>query len=82
MYGGARDLLGIKPDLTAFGKIIGGGLPIGAYGGKEEIHGKKWRPLNPLIKQVQWQETQLLFFLGLPFTEVLAQEGVYEQLIS
>lgn len=35
--GGAQGILGIKPDLTTFGKIIGGGLPVGAYGGKEEI---------------------------------------------
>jgi len=36
-YGGAQELYGIKPDLTCLGKIIGGGLPVGAYGGKEEI---------------------------------------------
>jgi len=35
--GGAQELLGIKPDITTFGKIIGGGLPVGAYGGKKEI---------------------------------------------
>jgi len=35
--GGAQELLGIKPDLTTFGKIIGGGLPVGAYGGRKEI---------------------------------------------
>ena len=35
--GGAQELYGIKPDLTTFGKIIGGGLPVGAYGGKKEI---------------------------------------------
>ncbi|MGB9664301.1 MAG: glutamate-1-semialdehyde 2,1-aminomutase [Ignavibacteria bacterium] len=35
--GGAQEIYGIKPDLTTFGKIIGGGLPVGAYGGKEEI---------------------------------------------
>src|SRR5438270_8250585 len=36
-YGGAQELYGIKPDLTTFGKIIGGGLPVGAYGGADEI---------------------------------------------
>lgn len=36
-YGGAQELYGIQPDLTTFGKIIGGGLPVGAYGGREEI---------------------------------------------
>lgn len=35
--GGAQELCGVKPDMTAFGKIIGGGLPVGAYGGKREI---------------------------------------------
>lgn len=35
--GGAQEILGITPDLTTFGKIIGGGLPVGAYGGKKEI---------------------------------------------
>lgn len=36
-YGGAQKLFGITPDMTTFGKIIGGGLPVGAYGGKREI---------------------------------------------
>ena len=35
--GGAQEILGVKPDLTTFGKIIGGGLPVGAFGGKREI---------------------------------------------
>ena len=35
--GGAQELYNIKPDLTTFGKIIGGGLPVGAYGGRAEI---------------------------------------------
>jgi glutamate-1-semialdehyde 2,1-aminomutase len=35
--GGAQEILGVKPDMTTFGKIIGGGLPVGAYGGKREI---------------------------------------------
>ena len=36
-YGGAQALLGVEPDLTTLGKIIGGGLPVGAYGGRAEI---------------------------------------------
>jgi glutamate-1-semialdehyde 2,1-aminomutase len=35
--GGAQEVLGVKPDLSTFGKIIGGGLPVGAFGGKEEL---------------------------------------------
>lgn len=37
MYGGAQDYLDVYPDMTALGKIIGGGLPIGAYGGRADI---------------------------------------------
>src|SRR5437870_7461940 len=36
-YGGAQQLLGINPDLTTLGKIVGGGLPVGAYGGRAEV---------------------------------------------
>ena len=36
-YGGAQQLLGIEPDLTTLGKIVGGGLPVGAYGGRAEV---------------------------------------------
>ena len=36
-YGGAQALYGVRPDLTCLGKIIGGGLPVGAYGGRGEI---------------------------------------------
>jgi glutamate-1-semialdehyde 2,1-aminomutase len=36
-YGGAQQLLGVKPDLTTFGKIVGGGLPVGAYGGRRDV---------------------------------------------
>ena len=35
--GGAQEIYGIQPDLTALGKVIGGGLPVGAFGGKREI---------------------------------------------
>ena len=60
MYGGAQDLLGVTPDLTALGKVIGGGLPIGAYGGKKEIM-EQVAPLGLHTKLVQWQETLLLW---------------------
>ncbi len=47
--GGAQELLGITPDLTTFGKIIGGGLPVGAYGGKKEIM-EKLAPIGPVYQ--------------------------------
>ena len=48
-YGGAQELYGIKADLTAFGKIIGGGLPVGAYGGENEIMSLV-APLGPMYQ--------------------------------
>jgi glutamate-1-semialdehyde 2,1-aminomutase len=48
-YGGAQELYGIKPDLTTFGKIIGGGLPVGAYGGTDEIMNLV-APLGPMYQ--------------------------------
>ena len=47
--GGAQELLGINPDLTTFGKIIGGGLPVGAFGGKKEIM-EKIAPSGPVYQ--------------------------------
>ena len=48
-YGGAQELYGIKPDLTTLGKIIGGGLPVGAYGGPSEIMDLV-SPLGPMYQ--------------------------------
>ncbi len=47
--GGAQEVLGVKPDLTTFGKIIGGGLPVGAFGGKKEIM-EQVAPLGPVYQ--------------------------------
>ncbi|WPL43567.1 glutamate-1-semialdehyde 2,1-aminomutase [Priestia megaterium] len=79
MYGGAQDLLGVKPDLTAFGKIIGGGLPIGAYGGKKEIM-EKVAPLGPAYQAGTMAGNPASILSGIACLEVLKQEGVYEQL--
>ncbi len=48
-YGGAQELYGVKPDLTVLGKIIGGGMPVGAYGGRKEIM-EKVAPLGPVYQ--------------------------------
>jgi glutamate-1-semialdehyde 2,1-aminomutase len=48
-YGGAQELYGIKPDLTTFGKIIGGGLPVGAYGGRADIM-ELVAPIGPMYQ--------------------------------
>src|SRR5690606_36144982 len=79
MYGGAQDLLGIQPDLTALGKIIGGGLPIGAYGGKQEIM-EQVAPLGPAYQAGTMAGNPASISAGIACLEVLQQDGVYEKL--
>lgn len=81
MYGGAQDLLGIKPDLTAMGKIIGGGLPIGAYGGRQDIM-ETVAPLGPAYQAGTMAGNPASILSGIACLEVLKQEGVYEYLDS
>lgn len=78
MYGGAQDLLGITPDLTALGKIIGGGLPIGAYGGKREIMDQV-APLGPAYQAGTHAGNPASILAGIACLEVLQQEGIYEE---
>ncbi len=78
-YGGAQDLLDIKPDLTALGKIIGGGLPIGAYGGKKEIM-ETVAPLGPAYQAGTMAGNPASILSGIACLEVLQQDGVYDQL--
>lgn len=79
MYGGAQDLLNVTPDLTALGKIIGGGLPIGAYGGKQEIM-EKVAPLGPAYQAGTMAGNPASILSGIACLEVLKQDGVYEYL--
>lgn len=79
MYGGAQDLLNLKPDLTALGKIIGGGLPIGAYGGKKEIM-ETVAPLGPAYQAGTMAGNPASILSGIACLEVLQQEGLYENL--
>ncbi|MGD6818438.1 glutamate-1-semialdehyde 2,1-aminomutase [Metabacillus sp. 113a] len=79
MYGGAQDMLGVAPDLTALGKIIGGGLPIGAYGGKKEIM-ETVAPLGPAYQAGTMAGNPASILSGIACLEVLEKEGVYEEL--
>lgn len=79
MYGGAQDLLGVKPDLTAMGKIIGGGLPIGAYGGRKDIM-EKVAPLGSAYQAGTMAGNPASILAGIACLEVLKQDGVYEYL--
>lgn len=79
MYGGAQNLLGVQPDLTAMGKIIGGGLPIGAYGGRKEIM-EQVAPLGPAYQAGTMAGNPASILSGIACLEVLQQEGVYEEM--
>jgi glutamate-1-semialdehyde 2,1-aminomutase len=79
MYGGAQNLLGVEPDMTALGKIIGGGLPIGAYGGKKEIM-EQVAPLGPAYQAGTMAGNPASISAGIACLEVLQEEGIYEHL--
>ncbi len=81
MYGGAQNLLNVEPDITALGKIIGGGLPIGAYGGKKEIM-EQVAPLGPAYQAGTMAGNPASISAGIACLEVLKQEGIYEKLDS
>lgn len=78
-YGAAQDLLGLTPDLTAMGKIIGGGLPIGAYGGRKEIM-ETVAPLGPAYQAGTMAGNPASMLAGIACLEVLKQPGVYEEM--
>src|SRR5713101_4977637 len=78
-YGGAQALFGIQPDLTTLGKIIGGGLPVGAYGGKAEIMNLV-APLGHVCQAGTLSGNPLAVAAGLATLALLREPGVYEQL--
>ena len=78
-YGGAQALLGIEPDLTCLGKIIGGGLPVGAYGGRAEIM-EQVAPAGPVYQAGTLSGNPLAMRAGLATLEVLRQPGTYQRL--
>lgn len=78
-YGAAQDLLGLTPDLTAMGKIIGGGLPIGAYGGRKEIM-ETVAPLGPAYQAGTMAGNPASMLAGIACLEVLKQPSVYEEM--
>ena len=78
-YGAAHTMLGLTPDLVAMGKVIGGGLPIGAYGGKREIMDTV-APLGPAYQAGTMAGNPASMLAGIACLEVLSQPGVYEEM--
>ena len=78
-YGGAQTLYGIKPDLTCLGKIIGGGLPVGAYGGKQEIM-DLIAPAGPVYQAGTLSGNPLAVTAGIETLKKLSGSGVYDKL--
>ncbi len=78
-YGGAQALYGIKPDLTVLGKIIGGGLPVGAYGGRRDIM-DLIAPSGPVYQAGTLSGNPLAVSAGLATLKELRVRGVYKTL--
>ena len=77
--GGAQEYYGIVPDMTTLGKVIGGGLPVGAFGGKREIM-EYLSPLGPVYQAGTLSGNPLAMSAGLAMLKAIQQPGVYEQL--
>ncbi|WP_010651439.1 glutamate-1-semialdehyde 2,1-aminomutase [Oceanobacillus massiliensis] len=78
-YGSAQQVYGVEPDMTAMGKIIGGGLPIGAYGGRKDIM-EQVAPLGPAYQAGTMSGNPASMAAGIACLEVLKQDGVYDKL--
>jgi glutamate-1-semialdehyde 2,1-aminomutase len=80
-YGGAQQLYKIDPDMTTLGKVIGGGLPVGAYGGKARFMDLV-APAGPVYQAGTLSGNPLAMAAGLKTLEVLRRPGIYERLDS
>jgi glutamate-1-semialdehyde 2,1-aminomutase len=78
-YGAAQEMLGVDADLTTLGKIIGGGLPVAAYGGRREFMDHV-APLGPVYQGGTLAGNPLAMVAGLATLKELADPGIYEEL--
>lgn len=78
-YGGAHSLYGIRPDLTTLGKIIGGGLPVGAYGGRATLMDQV-APAGQVYQAGTLSGNPLAVVAGLKTLEVIQRPGFYQRL--
>ncbi|HEV2614913.1 MAG TPA: glutamate-1-semialdehyde 2,1-aminomutase [Gammaproteobacteria bacterium] len=77
--GGAQERYNINPDLTTLGKIIGGGMPVGAFGGRRDIM-EKVSPLGPVYQAGTLSGNPIAMAAGLAGLKLIQQPGFYEQL--
>jgi glutamate-1-semialdehyde 2,1-aminomutase len=75
--GGAQTLYGIKPDITALGKVIGGGLPVGAYGGRREIM-EMVAPAGPMYQAGTLSGNPLAMTAGIETLKIIQEPGVWQ----
>ncbi|MBO0348642.1 glutamate-1-semialdehyde 2,1-aminomutase [Phormidium pseudopriestleyi FRX01] len=78
-YGGAQEKFGVTPDLTTLGKVIGGGLPVGAYGGRRDIM-EMVAPAGPVYQAGTLSGNPLAMTAGIKTLELLNKSGTYEYL--
>ena len=77
--GGAQARFGVTPDLSTFGKVIGGGLPVGAYGGRRSLL-QRMAPEGPVYQAGTLSGNPLATAAGLAVLELASRPGIYEQL--
>ncbi len=77
--GGAQEVVGVTPDMSAFGKIIGGGMPVGAYGGRRDIM-EHLAPLGPVYQAGTLSGNPIAMTAGLTMLQIIAKEGFYNDL--
>jgi glutamate-1-semialdehyde 2,1-aminomutase len=80
-YGGAQKAFGIKPDMTCLGKVIGGGLPVGAYGGRKDIM-RQVAPDGPIYQAGTLSGNPLAMTAGIETLRILAQKDTYKKLLA
>merc|ERR1719458_2247203 len=78
-YGGAQEYFGVTPDVTTMGKVIGGGLPVGAYGGRRDIM-EQVAPAGPMYQAGTLSGNPLAMTAGIKTLEILSRPGQYEKL--
>ncbi len=78
-FGAVQQLFGIKPDLTCLGKIIGGGMPVGAYGGRREIM-EKIAPLGPVYQAGTLSGNPVAMTCGLATLKILQDKKIYKRI--